>query len=207
VKKIIFSLALVSLLLVITLISLAIYISFFKIKPITLSINNKIEDKLSKIVYVPKGVARPAYNTDSTTYKWEMETNQKEVAAVELSYTPSFLKSQEKIYVNLKMGEHGDPSIFDKSLPALINDEYSLKSSIDPKNSNPQTPPGAIFEKIGLQIEDKKGKAVSIEWQISKKEFGEELANEYKKLEKYPDFIFKFLYFLPQFLIDIFSGA
>ena len=188
-------------------VSLVIYLSFFKVKPTVLEINRKIEDKLSKVVLVPKGIARPSYTADSASYRWEMETREKEVVAVELVYTPSFLKSQEKIIAFLRMVEGGDPSIFVKSLPALVKDQDSLKLAQDPKDANPSTPQGASFKKISLGIYETNQQTIQVEWEYAKSEIDEDLNSNYKKLEKYPPSLFKFLYFLPQFFVDIFSGA
>lgn len=184
-----------------------LYLSFFKVKPVTLDINKKIEEKLSQIVLVPKGITRPDYTSDLASYKWEMETREKEVVAVELFYTPSYLRSQGEIIAVLRMVEGGDPSIFVKSLPALIKDQNSLKLTEDPKNTEPETPQGASFKKIKLGVHETNLQTIYIEWELSKNEISQDLTDDYRKLEKYPPSIFKVLYFLPQFFVDLFSGA
>lgn len=205
-KKILLFASIAAFLLLIILVSLSIYLSFFKIKPLTQTINNKIEDRLSQVVFIPKGIHRPAHSFNSTSYRWEMETPQKEVVAIDFIYTPAFLKSEENIVATLKMAEGGDPSIFVKSLPALIKDVDSLKVTANPKELNPKPTDNALYKTLSLTF-NKASQATSIKWEFDKSTMGQNIGTDYNKLEKYPTFILKFLYGLPQFFIDIFSGA
>ncbi len=191
-----------------TLLAVAILLfSFLKIKPITKSINSKIETKLQDLVFIPKGVTKTAYTFESTSLVWEMETLQKEFVGVELFFTPGYTKEDRKIIAQLKMVEIGDPSIFEKTLPALIRDQESLQAAYNVKEPNPTASQGAMFSKLSLEINKQKEKATTIEWEFNKSDMDNGLNEEYKKLEKYPKPLLKLLITLPKLIIGLLSGS
>lgn len=188
---------------IISLFSIAIYISFTKIKPITDTINQKLSSQvISKIVWVPEGIQRPGYEFNQTTYFWEMETTSKEVTGVNFKYTPAFTKNEKEIVVTLEMPENGDASIFTKVLPAIVADEQSIKSALDPQKANLGASSTAHFSSIQLTV-NRNNQTTKMVWIIPKENLPSDIREEYEKLN-FP--ALKTLYSIRHFIISLFQG-
>jgi hypothetical protein len=184
----------------------AIYTSFVVVKPTTQMINDKLASTVfSKIVRIPQGIPRPSYDFAQTGYFWEMETNSKEVTGVHFNFTPAFGSNDNDIIVTLEMPENSDPSIFTKVLPAVISDEQTLKSSVDPLKQNLNGNKNAGYEKIALIKDNKNNQTIKIIWKYSKGNLPEEIKKLYSKLN-YPQTVLKTFYKIPDFLLSLARG-
>ena len=188
----------------IVLLVYAIYLSFNVIRPTAIAIDTNLLKKYSKLVYVPEGV-RPFLSYGETVYNWEMETPQKEVVRVFFKYTPNYNKGNQNMTAVLEMDEHGDPSIFEKTLPAVIADQKSLMSAQNQQTPDLSANSEAGYKQISL-LTSKTGKVVKITWDFSKDDLDEETKTHYNKLGKYPPKLLSFLYEIPNFIIGIFSA-
>lgn len=192
--------------LVFALIIWAAYFSFATVKPTAEEINKKLTSLVfSKIIYIPQGIPRPSLEFYQTRYFWEMETNQKEVIGVTFIYTPSFEKKDDKIIATLEMPQNGDPSIFTKVLPAVIADEQSLNSALDPQKENLGENQNAYYSKLELQKDPKNNQTIKLIWTYEKSKFPQEVKSLYHKLN-YPASLLKFFYTIPNFLLDLARG-
>lgn len=185
----------------------ALIISFKTVKPATDAINRDLEKYFSKIVYIPQGIPRPTQTFNETSYFWEMETPQGEVTAIKLKYNPAFTKDEDTIEVILEMPENGDPSIFDKVLPAVIADKQSLDSAQDPQKANLGTNENAGYNKISLFTKKETNQTTKIVWDFKKEQLEDKLNEEYKKLYLYPTTLLKILYNVPHVVIDLLSAG
>lgn len=203
-KYILISLGII-LLLVVLFAIWAVQTSFTRIKPTTEVINQKLaSDIFLKIIRIPEGIQRPSYDFEKTAYTWEMETNAGEVTAVNFSYTPAFDKNSKELTAVLEMPEGGDSSIFTKVLPAVIADEQSLKSALDPEKANFGASDRARFSKLALSV-NKNNQTTKIMWTIPKNNLPEDIKEEYSKLN-FDAKTLKKLYSLPGFFIGLFKG-
>lgn len=184
----------------------SIILGFTIVKPTVEQINQNIAQNLSKLVRIPKGIP-PAFGFDKTEYLWEMETIEKEVTAVKLTHLTGIPKNQDKITIILELPENGDPSIFNKVLPAVIADGQSLNSALDPQKANFSPNESVGYESLNLALRQSTGQTVKITWSFEKGKLGPELPNLYSKLSIYPEPILRFLYEIPNFTIGLLSGA
>jgi len=183
-----------------------IIISFTIIKPTTEAINKNIAQGLSKLGRIPVGIPSPALTFDETVYLWEMETLDKEVTGVRLIHQTGFAKSQTKITVVLELAENGDPSIFNKVLPAIIADEQSLNSARDPQKANLSENVNVGYTNIDLSLRESTGQTINIKWDFQKENLNPELPSLYSKLNIYPEPLLRFLYAFPSIILGILSG-
>lgn len=203
-KYILISLAAIFVLLILFFVWV-VQMSFTKIKPTTEVINQKLASEVFlKIIRIPEGIQRPSFDFEKTAYMWEMETSAGEVTSVIFSYTPAFDKNSKEITAVLEMPEDGDSSIFTKVLPAVIADEQSLKSALDPEKANFGASEQARFSKLALSI-NKNKQTTKIMWTIPKENLPQNIKEEYSKLS-YGAKTLKKLYSLPGFIIGIFKG-
>lgn len=205
-KKRLVLVILIFLVIFISLIIWAIYLSFAVVRPTTEEINKKLASLVfSKIVRIPVGIQRPSYEFGQTRYFWEMETNQKEVTGVNFTYNPAFTKTEDRIIASLEMPQNGDPSIFTKVLPAIVSDDQSLKSAQEPNTPNLSGSLLAGYTKIELSQDVKNNQTTKIVWTYEKSKIPEEIKKLYAKLN-YPPKILKILDSIPGFLINLARG-
>ena len=203
-KPLIIFLAISSIL--IALFILLIIISFTTVRPTTDLINKSIAQGLSKLVRIPVGIPSPALSFDETVYLWEMETLDKEVTGVRLVHETGLSDFQDKINVVLELQENGDPSIFNKVLPAIIADPQSLNSALDPQKANLSANESVGYTGIELAIRESTGQTISIKWDFRKENLSPELPGLYSKLNIYPQPALRFLYELPNIILGLLSG-
>ncbi len=204
-KRALFVIALIFIILLAVFIR-AIYLSFSVVRPTTEQINKKLTSLvLSKIIRIPEGIQRPSYEFERVRYFWEMETNAKEVTAVNFTYTPSYTRDEKEITATLEMPEKGDPSIFTKVLPAVISDDQSLKSAQDPDKANISANEQSGYTKLALEKDPKNNQTTKITWTFEKSKLPQEIMTLYTKIN-YPPKILKFLDSIPSFLINLARG-
>ena len=104
------------------------------------------------------------------------------------------------------MTEKGDPSIFDKVLPALVADEQSLNSARDVQKANFGPSEKALYSKLAIEKDSRGDKTIKISWFYDKDEASENFKEEYQKIAKYPKSVLQSLYGIPSFLIDLVKG-
>lgn len=203
-KKIIIT-ATTLLVLLIAAFAWAIYTSFSTVKPTTESINKNLLSMFGKIVRIP-GVIPPSLDFSKVSYLWEMETLDKEVIEVRFSYTPSYTSQDQGITAVLEMTEKGDPSIFDKVLPALVADDQSLNTARDPQKANFGPSEKAGYSKLEITKNSRGDKTIKLSWIYQKENLDENLKNDYQKIDKLPVSMLRILYAVPGFLVSLVSG-
>lgn len=185
----------------------AISTAFTTVKPATEKINNGLETAFTKVVRVPKeNIPRPSIDFSQITYLWEMETLEKEVIEVRFSYTPAYTAEEKEVTAYLEMTEKGDPSIFDKVLPALIADEQSLNTARDPQKANFGPNEKALYSKLDIVKNARGDKTIKIIWIYNKDQISENFKQDYQKLENYPQPVLETLYSIPNFLVSLVRG-
>lgn len=185
----------------------AIYTSFSTVKPATEKIDKGLETVFSKIVRIPtEMIPRPSRDFSQISYLWEMETLDKEVIEVRFSYTPSYTSDDKEVIAILEMTEKGDPSIFDKVMPALVADEQSLNSARDPQKANFGPNEKALYSKLAITKDLRGDKTVKITWIYNKDKMSESFKEEYQKIAKYPRSILQIFYSIPSFLVNLVKG-
>lgn len=204
-KKAIYLTLLTLALALLIILSLTIYISFKIVRPTTKAINAKIEEKLAKLVYIPKGIMKPGLAFNLVSYAWEMETPQKEVAGISLTYTPSYLKNENNIQVLLEMNPPTDPSVFKKVLPAVISDQQSLNSAQEKEKEDLKPNLQIGYSEISIE-RNQQDQPIKIYWNFKKDDLGEELKSKYKELKQYPNQLLIIFYEIPNTLIGLVSG-
>ncbi len=184
-----------------------ISLAFNTIKPGTEKINSSLETSFSKVVRIPIGnIPRPSIDFSQTTYLWEMETLDREIIEVRFSYTPAYTSEEKDIFAVLEMTEKGDPSIFDKVLPALVADEQSLNTARDPQKANFGPNDKAGYSKLEIAKDIRGDKTIKIKWTYEKNKISENFKGEYQKLEIYPKPVLEILYSIPSFLVSLVKG-
>lgn len=183
----------------------AIIASFTIVKPATEQVNQKLVQKFEKVVHIPEGIPPPIRGFEETVYFWEMETPQNEVGAVRFRYTPGFSKNQSNIEAVLEMPQGGDPSIFNKFLPAIIADERSLKSALDPDKADLSPNEEVGYQQIKILLTSQTKQTVTITWVFEKATLGE-VSQEYDKLAKIPAPLLKVLHSLPHLILGLLSA-
>lgn len=192
--------------LIVLLFITSIFVSFKTIKPTTEAINRDLKNYFSKIIYIPEGIPPPQQTLDKTEYFWEMETPQGEVTGIRLKYDPSFTKGKNTIQVTLEMPENGDPSIFNKVLPAVISDKQSLDSARDPQKANLNANQELGYEKLSLFTKKETNQTTKIIWEFKKESLGNQLNEQYSKLYRYPPALLKILYNIPSLTLGLLAG-
>ena len=203
-KKIII-IAVLAFAIVLVLFILAAVYAFKTVKPASKVINQNLAQFFSQVIYLPQGVG-PSLDFDKTDYFWEMETRQNEVVGVRLSHNTAFQKNQNIIQLTLEKEEKGDPSIFNKVLPAVIADPQSLSAAQDPQKANLNANPKYGYSSIKLAVKPETNQTTKITWEFEKSKLPEELKVQYQKLDTIPASLLKFLYSLPHFILELFSG-
>lgn len=204
-KKLLLVIALLVILLTILLITTIVY-SFQTVKSTTQEINADLAQNFSKIIYIPRGIPAPIQGYSETIYFWEMETPEKEVVGIRLKHDTAFSKNQKIIKLTLEREEKGDPSIFNKVLPAVITDKQSLDSARDLQKANLAANREAGYQNIKLSVLPETTQTIQIVWEFEKSSLPEELQAKYRKFESIPEPILKFLYALPHFILSLFSS-
>lgn len=185
----------------------ALIISFKFVKQTTDLVNEDLKSKFTQtIVRIPEE-ARPTHRDFTTTiYNWEMETNQNEVTTVIFKHDTGFSKEQNKIVATLQMDQVGDPSLFNKVLPAVIADKQSLVSAQNVQNAKLDANPEALYTKINLYSYEGRSEQVSkITWDFDRDAIGKDSKNLYILLQKYPPWLVKTLYALQSATLQILS--
>ena len=154
---------------------------------------------------LPQGIG-PSLDFDKTDYFWEMEMPEHEVVGVRLSHNTAFQKDQNIIYLTLEKEEKGDPSIFNKVLPAVIADPQSLAAAQDPPKANLGANTKYAYNNIKLATKPETNQTTKITWEFEKSKLPDDLKEQYQKLDSIPPSLLKFLYSLPHFIIALFSG-
>jgi len=134
-----------------------------------------------------------------------MQTNQNEVVGVKLTHDTGFAKGDNTITLTLEKEEKGDPSIFEKVLPAVIADKASLNIALDPKQSNIESTTEASYQSFKVDDRSSSQKATKMEWTFDKNNLPQNIKEEYKKLENSPLPV-KFLYNLHNYVVSAFSS-
>lgn len=183
----------------------AIYTSFSTVKPTTESINKNLLSVFGKIVRIPE-VIPPSLDFSKVSYLWEMETLDKEVIEVRFSYTPAYTSQDQEITAVLEMTEKGDPSIFDKVLPALVADDQSLITARDPQRANFGPNGKAGYSKLEIAKDSRGDKTIKLSWIYQKEKLDENLKKDYRKIEQLPVSLLRILYAVPGFLVSLVSG-
>ncbi len=193
-------------LLVFVIFIIALIISFKFVKQTTDLINADLKNKFGVIVRIPEE-AKPTYRGFSTTiYSWDMETNQNEVTTVHFSHDTGFLQGQNKIVATLEMDQVGNPSIFNKVLPAIIADKQTLFSAQNIDSPKTDANPDAGYTKINLYRYQGNSQQVSkITWEFDRSVIGKDSMSLYEKLFKYPEWLIKALYALQSFTLKAIS--
>lgn len=183
----------------------AIVYSFSTIKPTTEEINKDLAEYFSKVIYIPKGIPPPIQGFAETIYFWEMETPDKEVIGIRLKHDTGFAKDKNTIRLILEKEEKGDPSIFNKVLPAVIADKQSLDAARDPQKANLSANQHAGYNNITLSVLPGSGQTAQVIWEFGKSNLGDDLTAEYNRLGNIPPGLLKFLYTLPHFILSFLS--
>ena len=173
----------------------AIVFSFVVIKPTVESINKNLASEFSKVVAIPTQVTSLSQFFDETTYKWEMETPEKEIVGVIFKHTTGFSKDQNLVQATLTVPEGGDISLFSKVLPAIIVDRQSLYSAENPQKANLEANQEALYNSIAIST-NAAGQTKKITWTYDKANFNSNLLNLYSKLKKFPEPILRILFSL-----------
>lgn len=184
----------------------ALIISFKFVKQTTDLINANLKNKFGIVVRIPKD-ARPTHRDFSTTiYSWDMETNQNEVTNVIFKHDTGFLPDQNKIRASLEMNQTGDPSLFDKVLPAIISDKQSLFSTQNRNNPKLDPNPDVGYTKLDIYAYEGDSQHVSkISWEFDREFIGKDSLPLYAKLQKYPPWLIKTLYNLESYTLKVLS--
>lgn len=186
----------------------ALVISFKVVKQTTDTVNKNLNKKFQEIVRIPKPVA-PSYKSfELTTYSWEMETQEKEITTVTFTHDTGFSKKQDKILATLAMQPGGDPSLFNKVLPAVVSDTQAVLSVQDLEHANLGPNDQIGYQKIELTpVEGNAGQTAKITWQFDRSSLTKDYGELYRKLDKFPQPILKFLYLLQKATIALLSGS
>ncbi len=187
------------------LIIFIIVFSFAYVKKTADTIIRLERDKFVEIVSIPNAVAPSNPSFESISYVWEMETPQGEVATVRVNQSTAFGHNVDKIILSVEREVGGDPSIFDKVLPAVVIDEQALKSAQNPKDQN--LGPNEKYRYNNIKIEySNTQKPIKISWEFDKAKTGDNLLREYEKLNKIPPSLLKTSYTIYSTVILLLSG-
>src|SRR3989344_218227 len=184
----------------------ALIISFKFVKQTTDLINGDLKNNFGVVVRIPKD-ARPTHRDFSTTiYSWDMETNQNEVTNVIFKHDTGFSLGQNKIRASLEMNQTGDPSLFDKVLPAVISDKQSLFSAQNRDKPKLDPNPDVGYKKIDVYAYEGNTQHVSkISWEFDRDFIGKSAMPLYAKLQSHKDWQIRALYNLQSFTLKVLS--
>ncbi len=174
-------------------------ISFRFVKPKTRIITNELNLQLKRLINIPDGLnAGTSYNNNN--FSWEMETPRKEIVKVNFNYDPAYPKYKDKITNSLEMEEGGDPTVFNKVLPAIIRDDNLLEVIKESANTKSCRKEGLAYSGISL-VCDNSGRVIKILWKIDKSSL-KDRGVDYSLLSPIPDFALERLYNLYDFVRD-----
>lgn len=184
----------------------ALIISFKFVKQTTDLINGDLKNNFGVVVRIPKD-ARPTHRDFSTTiYSWDMETNQNEVTNVIFKHNTGFSPGQNKIVASLEMNQTGDPSLFDKVLPAIISDRQSLFSAQHRDNPKLDPNPDVGYKKMDIYAYEGDSQHISkISWEFDRDLIGKSAMPLYDKLQSHKEWQIKALYSLQSFTLKVLS--
>lgn len=161
---------------------------------------------MQELVKIPDIIPPETKSFYTTTYIWEMETNQGEITKVKFIHDTAFDKDTKDFYATLEMENNQDPSLFNKILPAVIADRQAINSieNLTKVDSEDQE---IRHEKIELfEIEGRKGQISKVNWQLDRQQIIFQNSQLYQKIHQYPTKVLKTLYGLQGFIITIFSS-
>lgn len=184
----------------------ALIVSFKLVKQTTDLINADLKNQFGKIVRIP-AEAQPTHRSFQTTiYSWEMETNQNEITTVIFKHDTGFWRYQNKIVASLEMDQVGDPSLFNKILPAIVADKQTLTSLADLKKANLGPNADIGYSKIDVYAIEANSQQVSkITWEFDKDTIGKNSLVSYQKLNQYPEGLISALYGLQRSVLLLLS--
>lgn len=201
---IILALGIVSL---ISLVVVAIILSFKVVRQNTDKINLSIKEQMQQIVRIPQPIPPETKSFNTTKYIWEMETNQGEITKVKFTHDTLFDKNSSEFNATLEMENNSDPSLFNKVLPSVIADEqayFSTQHMQNPKLGNNEV---IGYENISLyETETGSGQVSKISWKYPKDKITSPNQTLYQKIYTYPPSALKALYTLQRFIIRAFSS-
>lgn len=205
-KKILVISTLISAALAIIVLVVSAILSFTVVKPTTDQINRKLARKFTKVVNIPEVMPPQTRNFYETIYIWEMETNQQEVVGVRFRHATGFDGKSKEQEATLELPEPGDPSIFNKVLPAVIADDQSLLGALDPKKASFEPNSVAGYKTYKLAVKPETNQTVSITWIFDNDYITEDARNEYQKLAKFPLPVLKFLYLFQKTIFELMAS-
>jgi hypothetical protein len=182
-----------------------VIISFKVVKQTTDKINFGLKDNFQTLVRIPAPIPPETKSFDQTIYIWEMETTAGEVVKVRFTHDTAFAKNSQKIIATLEMEQGGDPSVFDKTLSALVADRQTIISITDSNKINLNANPEKGYDKIEL-TKSTSGKVIKVVWQFNKNVFVNKNQSLYEKIYSYPQGLLKGLYILQRGILQIFSA-
>ncbi len=188
---------------VVILSTIAVIVSFTVVKPTTDTINRKVAQKFAGIVSIPPPLPPQTRNFYETIYFWEMETPQQEVVGVRFRHSTGFDGELNEMEATLELPENGDPSVFNKVLPAVVADSQSLLAALDPKKANFGPNPQAGYSTFRLAIKPETGQTIQITWNFEKEFLTGDAKQNYQKLSKFPLAILKILYLIQKTTLDV----
>lgn len=200
-KRLVIALGIVFFLVFVVIISLVL--AFSVIKPTTDTINKKLAQKLAKVIKIPEIVPPESKNFNETTYFWEMETREGEVIGVRFRHDTGFVKGKDQIEAVLEIPPDGDPSIFNKVMPAIISDSQSLTSAQDIEKANFSANQEKGYSSLQLFIKPQTKQTNRIVWTFDKKSLTADFDKDYQKLTGLPYFVLKNLYLLQKTIFDL----
>lgn len=163
---------------------------------------------MQQIVRIPDIIPPETKSFNSTTYIWEMETNQGEITKVKFSTDTAFDKTSDDFTATLQMEAGQDPSLFNKVLPAVIADKQAIVSIVDPLRVNLGKNDQIGYLQISLtEAEGRTGQVSKVTWTFPKDKIVEGNATLYRKLYVFPLHVLKVLYGLQELIIALFSGS
>lgn len=185
------------------IIIISLVLAFSVVKPTTDTINKKLAQKLTNVIKIPEIVPPQTKNFEETVYFWEMETTEHEVVGVRFIHDTGLVKDKDTIEATLEIPPNGDPSIFNKVLPAIISDNQSLTSAEDPKKANLAANSEVGYSEIKLYVKPQTSQTNRIVWTFDKKSLTADFDKDYQKLTGLPYFVLKNLYLLQKTIFDL----
>lgn len=183
-----------------------IILSFVYVKSTTDQIVRLERDYIVKLIRIPNAVppSNPLWN--SISYVWEMETNQAEITKVRVNQSTGFSRYEDKIIVSVQREIGSDPSIFDKVIPAVINDQQTLNSAFTKNNKNFGKNDEFGYEKIEIAYNDTGEKVDKVTWEFDKSKLPANLNAQFSRLNRFPEGFVKTLYNIQKGVILLLSA-
>ena len=139
-------------------------------------------------------------------YSWEMETNQNEVTTIFFRHDTGFSRFQNKIVATLEMDQVGDPSLFNKVLPAVIADKQALFSAQNLDKPKLEANKNIGYNNLELYAYSGNSQQVSkINWEFDKEDITKDSLVLYNKLYNYPEWLIKALYTFQHTILAVLS--